>query len=113
MEELNEREEEQYFRDMDMMYEEQREEAMQVEAEYLAAKSEVDKYNKRLNELKEIIISLAAKGMEFEKLEVVHSKRKGNVNMKELQRKYDIMDSEIDKFRKPDIEYDSIRIKKV
>ena len=112
MEELIERKEEEYFQEMDMEYERQRTEAVEAEATYLAAKNVLDEYKRVMDEAKEKIVSLAAKGHEFDLITVVHGKRKGAVDMKELQRKYDIMDSEIDELRKPDVEYDTIRLKK-
>ncbi len=85
-------------------------EATKAEEEYLAARQIVDDAKDSIDLLRSEILSLAAKGIEFKRLTVTHTKRKGNVDMKKLQRKFNIMDSEIDECRKAKISFDTIKI---
>jgi len=113
MEKLIEQEEENRMNEMDMEYDQAKGDAVILEGAYLAAKKVVDEYKVRMDEAKENILQLAAKGMEFDMITVAEHKRKGNVDMKELQRKFDIMDSDVDSCRKEEIIVRSIKLKKV
>ena len=88
---------------MDMEYEEAKVKAKTAEAEYMASKNVLDEYKKRMDAAKKIIVELSSKGMEFSLLKVTHVERKGNVDMKVLQRKFDLMDGDIDACRKDKI----------
>jgi len=112
MEKLIEESEEARFAEMDVSYDEAKGEAVELEAAYLAAKSVVDDYKKRMDDAKANILQLHSQGIEFELITVSEHKRKGNVDMKELQRKFDIMDSDVDSCRKEEIIVRSIKAKK-
>ena len=112
MEKLIEENEEARFAEMDQEYDQAKGEAVELEGAYLAAKKVVDEYKVRMDEAKANILQLASKGMEFDLITVSEHKRKGNVDMKVLQRKFDIMDSDVDSCRKDEIIVRSIKIKK-
>ena len=112
MEAMIEREQEQYYKAMDMMYEEKLEEAKISEARYLSAKLLADTAKEQMAKEKEKLIELDSQGVELTELMVKKSKRKGNVDMKFLQFKYDIDDETLDSMRKDDIEVVSIVRKK-
>jgi len=112
MEKLIEEAREKEFDDMDMQYEELRAEAIEAETEYLSAKNILDNFKNKVDEAKEKIKALEAKGIEFSLINIKHTERKGNVDMKELQRKFELIDSDIDSVRKEPIKVVTITVKK-
>ena len=112
MEQLIEREEEERMTAMDEDYDYQRDRAMEAESMYLSSKNVMDTYKKQMDEAKEVIVELAAKGMEFDLIKITHVERKGKVDMKVLQRKFDLMDGDVDACRKEKIISTRITVKK-
>ena len=111
MEQLIEETEKQRFEDMDTEYEAAKQEAEELESLYLSTKNVMETYKKVMDEAKAGILTLAAKGMEFDLIKVTHVERKGNVDMKVLQRKFDLMDGDIDACRKEKIISNRITLK--
>ena len=112
MEQLIENENEARMNEMDMEYDEAKRDAVEAESLYLACKNVMDTYKKQMDEAKAVIVGLAAKGMEFDLITVTQVERKGNVDMKVLQRKFDLMDGDIDACRKEKIVSTRITAKK-
>ena len=112
MEKLLEMEEEKRFEEIDQSYKEALHDAMVAEQEYITAKQKMDKYKETMDAAKKTLIHLDSLGIEFDRVSISLVKKKGSVDMKELQRKYDIMDSDLDALRKPSTEYYTVRLKK-
>lgn len=112
MEQLIEEEEKQRFEEMDMAYDEAKHEAVDAEAKYLAAKTVVDDFKKRMEEARQVILGKHSQGIEFDLITVGKSTKKGSVDMKALMADLNLMDSDVDKYRKPSSDVYTIRTKK-
>jgi len=112
MEELKANEELERMEALDQEYDYMKAQSVETEGAYMAAKKVVDEYTERMKIAKEALLQYHSQGFTFDLLEVAEHKRKGNVDMKELQRKYDLMDSDIDLLRKPEIVVRNIKVKK-
>lgn len=111
MEELIEREEEAYFTAKEDEYEYGKSQVDELESTYIAAKESEKEAKAIMDQAKHGLEVLYSQGHEPRKLTVTHATRKGNVDMKELQRKFNIMDDDINDCRKSDIEYVTYKVK--
>jgi len=88
------------------------EEAKLWEERYDKQKNILETAKVEMDEAKKYLVSLDAKGIPLDRHTVRRMTRKGNVDMKKLQIKYDLMDSDIDACRKDPIDVVSLVVKK-
>ena len=111
MEELIEEQEESYFTAKEEEYEYGKSQLLELEATYIAAKGKEKEAKASMDQAKHALEILYSQGYEPHRLTVSRTTRKGNVDMKELQRDLNLMDDDINKYRKKDIEYVTYKVK--
>ena len=112
MEALIEQEEEARMTQMDEEYEYGRERLSDMEDAYVVAKEKMDASKKELDALKEEIVGMTSKGWTTTKVSVSEVTKKGSVDMVKLQRELNLMDYQIDAYRKKPVTYSVVKIKK-
>ena len=112
METLIENEEMERMTEMDEQYDYERSQVDELEDAYLIAKQASDSVLKEMAEVKSQLEQYYSKGHEPRKLTRSEVSRKGAVDMKVLQRKFDIMDGDVDACRKEKVKVVSYKIKK-
>ena len=112
METLIENEEMERMTELDEQYDYERSQVDELEDKYLIAKQGSDAVLADMAEAKAELEVYYAKGHEPRKLTRSEVSRKGAIDMKVLQRKFDIMDGDVDACRKDKVKVVSYKIKK-
>ena len=111
MEKLIEEQDEAYFTAKEDEYEYGKAQVDELEDTYIKAKNEEKNAKASMEQTKHALQILYGQGHEPRKITVTNSTRKGNVDLHRLQEDLDLMDYQIDKYRKKAIKSVTYKIK--